>query len=345
MIQLSRVRELAAQCGLELAGAVPAGPVRDFTRYQSWVAAGFAGRMGYLTDHRGALRQDPRNLLPSARSVIVAGKLYQTDFPDSKAFTAEYGWISRYAWGEDYHDLLRHDLERLRDRLREETGEQFDARIAVDTAPLLERSLAHLAGLGWIGKNTCLINEQTGSWYFLGELLTSLEIEPGSAPPDRCGTCTRCIDACPTSALVPYELDARRCISYLTIELRGPIDEQLRHGVGSHVFGCDICQQVCPWNRRAPSTDEAAFQPEIAAPPLEELAALSEDEFRAKFRHTALWRARYRGMLRNVAVAMGNSRLERFREPLTRLAAHSDPDVAGHAKWALARLNDRYHEC
>ena len=213
MIRLTRVRHLAAACGFELAGATPAGPIGDFARYQSWVEAGHAGRMSYLTDHRAALREDPRSLLPNARSVIAVGKLYQTDSPDSTELTPEQAWISRYAWGQDYHDVLRRGLERLRDLLHEETGEVFESRLGVDTAPLLERSLARQSGLGWVGKNTCLIHEATGSWYFLGEMLTSLEIEPGTPPPDRCGTCTRCIDACPTSALTPYELDARRCIS------------------------------------------------------------------------------------------------------------------------------------
>src|SRR3954447_16769770 len=208
--------------------------------------------MGYLTDHRAGVRDDPRNLLASARSIICVGKLYQTPWPHT-AEDEERGWISRYAWGEDYHDVVRRGLERLVERLHAVTGE-FESRVCVDTAPLLERSYARQAGLGWIGRNTCLINQQMGSWFFLGEVLVSLEIEPDGPAPDRCGTCTRCIDACPTDAIGPLGVDSTRCISYFTIELRGPVPEEHRAGIGTHVFGCDICQDVCPWNGRAPVT-------------------------------------------------------------------------------------------
>jgi epoxyqueuosine reductase len=208
----------------------------------------------------------------------------------------------------------------------------------VDTAPLLERSLARQAGLGWIGKNTCLINQKLGSWFFLGELLTTLELEPDAPPPDRCGTCTRCIDACPTDALKPWELDARLCISYLTIELRDAIPEGLRSLMGNQTFGCDICQDVCPWNRRAPRTNEPGFEAREFAPPLERMAALSESGFRALFRDTPVSRARYRGFLRNVAVAMGNSGNPKFRDPLERLARSPDDIIAEHARWALRQL-------
>ncbi len=200
-----------------------------------------------------------------------------------------------------------------------------------------------MAGLGWIGRNTCLINQLQGSWFFLGELLSSYELAPDSPPPDRCGTCRRCIDACPTQALVPigdrWELDARLCIAYLTIELRGAMPEPLRAGVGRHVFGCDICQDVCPWNRRAPASEDFAPMADfLEAPPLERLAAVTEEEFRELFRRTPIERARYSGFLRNVAVAMGNSGLARFRQPLERLAASGDSVVAEHAEWALRRL-------
>jgi epoxyqueuosine reductase len=235
-------------------------------------------------------------------------------------------------------------LEALTERLKRDFG-AFQHRICVDTAPVLERSLAREAGLGWIGKNTCLINEGTGSWYFLGELLTSLDLAPDSPPPDRCGTCTRCIEACPTQALVAapgetgrYRLDARRCISYLTIELKGEIPEELRTGAGVHVFGCDICQEVCPWNRKAPGTTEAAFQPANAGLDWEQWASMTEEEFRRRFRATPLWRTRYRGLLRNVAVALGNSGRASHRGILEALAADADEQVASHARWALSRL-------
>jgi epoxyqueuosine reductase len=340
-----RVRRLAAECGFELAGVARAEPVPEAAYYREWIAAGMAAEMRYLTDRRADLRMDPRSLLASARSVICAGKLYNGPQPYSTAMSLEErGWISRYAWGEDYHAVLRDGLERLAALLRAEAG-AFDYKVCLDTAPVLERSYARLAGLGWIGKNTCLINQQSGSWFFLGEMLTSLVIAPGEPPPDRCGSCTRCIDACPTQAIVPAEgqgwtpewtLDSRLCISYFTIELRGAIPEQHRAGVGAHVFGCDICQDVCPWNRRAPATD--AFAPRAFAPPLEKLAALSEPEFREMFQGTPVPRARYVGFLRNVCVAMGNSGNARFRDALDRLASHADPLVATHARWALEKI-------
>ncbi|MGA3098087.1 MAG: tRNA epoxyqueuosine(34) reductase QueG [Bryobacteraceae bacterium] len=340
------VRRLARDCGFELAGVAAAAPAEDRVRYRHWLAAGFAGEMRYLTDARADARDDPRNLLPSARSVICVGKLYNQPLPYSTNFTAaERAWISRYAWSADYHAAVRRGLERLEAALRAAAGGPFQSRIVVDTAPLLERSYARLAGLGWIGKNTCLIHQGAGSWFFLGELLVSLEIQPDAPPPDRCGTCRRCIDACPTAALVPapggegWMLDARRCIAYLTIELRGAIPEELRPAMGGHVFGCDICQDVCPWNRRAPATADPALETRNFAPPLEKLAGIGEPEFRSLFRGTPVTRARYFGFLRNVAVAMGNLGLAEFRRPLERLAMSDDRMIAEHAKWALGRLD------
>jgi len=299
-----RIRELARACGFEIAGVAAALPADDRARYHAWVAAGHAGEMRYLTDRRAAVRDDPRNLLPSAQSIICVGKLYQTPWPHTAQFTdEERGWISRYAWGDDYHDVLRRGLQELEGRLRAGHPD-MESRICVDTAPLLERSYARLAGLGWIGKNTCLINQQQGSWFFLGELLVSLEVASDSPPPDRCGTCTRCIDACPTEAIPPEGgLDATRCISYFTIELRGPIPEEHHAAIGQHIFGCDICQDVCPWNRRAPATSDEAFAPRHFAPRLDDMAALTEEEFQAMFRGTPVSRAKYEGFMRNVAIA------------------------------------------
>jgi len=357
----AEVRQLARECGFELAGVTRAAPAADRRRYRQWLAAGHAGAMGYLTDRRAELRDDPRRLLASARSVVSVGKLYHTPWPYSTQFDEPgRAWISRYAWGGDYHNELRRGLERLECALRQRTGGAMEAKICVDTAPLLERTYARLAGLGWIGKNTCLINQQRGSWFFLGELLVSLEIDPGAEgaqdaedagpPPDRCGACTRCIDACPTQAIVPagegagagggdsYTLDARRCISYFTIELRAAVPEAWRAGMGNHIFGCDICQDVCPWNRRAPVTAEPAFAPRQFAPPLEEMADLGEEAFRGMFRGTPVTRARYSGFLRNVAIAMGNQGRPEYRPALERLAAGSDPLVAEHARWALEQL-------
>jgi epoxyqueuosine reductase len=283
--------------------------------------------MRYLTDRRAEVRADLQNLLPGVRSVISVGSIYRRSG----------GGIASYAHGEDYHAVMRRGLETLAGRLSEFA--EFEWRACVDTAPVLERSVAREAGLGWIGKNTCLISQEKGSYFLLGELLTTLEIETDAlldaAPPDRCGTCTRCIEACPTRAIVPsadggFELDARACISYFTIELRGAVPEEYRAAIGGNVFGCDICQDVCPWNSRA---EAGATQI-----PLEDLAALTAEEFRTRFRGTAVSRAKYGGFLRNVAIAMGNSGRAEFREALERLASSEDAMVAEHARWGLARL-------
>jgi epoxyqueuosine reductase len=337
-ITTEKIKMLAAESGFELSGIVAAEPHSDAFLYRKWVDSGSAGEMRYLTDYRADRRTDPKSLLPTARSVICLGMLYNGPEPKSIHFNEpERAWISRYAWGEDYHDLLQARLKQIVDNLLK--IESFDYKICVDTAPLLERSYSRSAGLGWIGKNTCLINQARGSWFLLGEILTSLELDFGQRAPDRCGTCTRCIDACPTVAITPEGLDARLCISYLTIELRGPIPESLRAQMGNHVFGCDICQDVCPWNRRAPTNAEPAFAPRNFAPPLHRLAALTESEFREMFRNTPVERARYSGFMRNVCVAMGNQRSESFRELLQRLANSSDPLIAEHARWALDQIS------
>jgi epoxyqueuosine reductase len=339
-MRTDHLKQLARECGFELAGVARASPLaQDNQRYLDWVSRGMAGAMTYLTGHRATIRTDPKLLLASARSIICVGKLYNGVGPRSTEVSdAERGWVSRYAWGKDYHAVLQENLKELVQKL----GPNHEYKICVDTAPLLERSYARQAGLGWIGKNTCLINQEMGSWLFLGEILTSLELEPDTPPPDRCGTCTRCIEACPTQAIPPegYELDARRCISYFTIELREAVPEEMRDGIGRHVFGCDICQDVCPWNRQAPIATEPSFEPALFAPPLEQLAALSEDEFRENFRSSPIQRAKYSGFLRNVAIAMGNSKREKFREPLEKLAQFPSEMVQEHARWALAQLDE-----
>jgi epoxyqueuosine reductase len=336
------VRNLAAECGFDLAGVTAPQTPPDFGRFRGWVDRGLAGEMRYMTDHRADVRGDLAQLLPGVKSVVCVGLVYNGPEPYSTRFAdPERAWISRYAWGADYHDTVRAKLEELNRKLLE--IEQFRSRICVDTAPLLERSLGRDAGLGWIGRNTCLINQKLGSWFFLGEILTTLAIESDAPPPDRCGTCRRCIDACPTAAIVPspdgqYELDARLCISYFTIELRSAIPEAHRAAIGAHIFGCDICQDVCPWNSRAAETNEPAFHPREFAPDLERMAQITEAEFRDMFRNSPVSRTKYGGFLRNVAVAMGNSKLVRFREPLQKLAASEDPSVAEHAQWALESL-------
>ena len=326
----------ARRAGFQLAGIARAAPAPDFAFYQQWVGDGLAGPLRYLQDHRGALRADPRKLLPAARSVLCVGLLYHTKGPARHA-------VSRYAWGRgDYHDVVRGMLESVVREVMEQAG-GFEYRICVDTAPVLERSLAREAGLGWIGKNTCLIHQPMGSWFFLGEVLTSLEMPPDAPAPERCGSCRRCVDACPTQALVPagggrYRLDARLCISTWTVEQRGVLPEAARAASGELVFGCDICQEVCPWNRRAPVTAVAEFQPLHPDPDLAELAGLTEEEFRERFRRTPLWRAKYAGLLRNAATAMGNSGDARYVEALRKLERIEDAAVREHARWALRRL-------
>ena len=297
------VKAIARECGFELAGVTRAEPAGDFARFERWNQRGMAGEMRYMTDRRAEIRRDPRSLLPEARSIICVGKLYNTS-PSAKDPP-----VSRYAWGSsDYHDVVREGLNRMVERLL--SLESFAWKICVDTAPLLERTYARLAGLGWIGKNTCLINEPSGSWFFLGEILTSIELQPDIPPPDRCGSCTRCIDACPTQALIPdgdsWTLDSRRCIAYLTIELRGPIPEELRAAMSEHVFGCDICQEVCPWNSRAPLTCEPGFA-RRDLPSIPAMAQMTEEEYRAFARGTPLSRPKYEGFQRNVAVAVENA--------------------------------------
>jgi epoxyqueuosine reductase len=254
----------------------------------------------------------------------------------------ERGWTSRYAWGDDYHEVLSDKLKKLHTFLETEAGAAYRGKYYVDTGPVLDRVFAEYAGLGWFGKNTNLINQRAGSWFFIGELITNLTLVFDAPPPDRCGTCRRCLEACPTQALLaPYVLDSNRCISYLTIELRGAIPEELREGVGSHVFGCDICQDVCPWNRKAPATPVDSFQSRdgLLAPQLSELAEMDETEFRRRFKHSPIKRAKWRGFMRNVLVAVGNSRSSKLRPVTARFLDHPDSMLAETARWAYARLS------
>lgn len=297
----------------------------ELAAFPEWIAQGRAGEMEYLKrrdEHGSLLRSSIRLPFPWARSVIVCAVNYNSDEGHSiDTQNPSDGWIARYAWsgvpdgsGElaptDYHHVIRDRLERLREELRSSLGE-FEARCFVDTGPLIERIYAKYAGIGWQGKNTCLIHEKMGSWLFLGVILTSLDLEPNEwarPMPDRCGSCTRCIDACPTQALEPYRMDASRCISYLTIEKRGAIPEDLAVKVGRNVFGCDICQEVCPWNGRAPITDWPELQPrhEMVNPALDWLAGLDEADFRRLFRRSPIERAKYAGFKRNVEIARHN---------------------------------------
>jgi len=341
--------------GFELAGIAPAGDFSEHRNFEEWIDAGRAAEMHYMDardDSGGLKRSSLRRVAPWARSVVVCAANYNTAQPYStERSDRSRGWIARYAWSrEDYHDAVLRKLRQVETALRGayeseatngSSASELTTRCYVDTGPVAERIYAKYAGIGWSGKNTCLINQKMGSWLFLGVILTSLDLPPDTPAPDRCGSCTRCIDACPTQAIVaPHELDANLCISYLTIEKRGPIPGPLREGLGRHVFGCDICQDVCPWNRKAPVTSAAEFQPRegLVNPALEWLAEMDDAEFRMVFRGSPVRRAKRQGLRRNAALAMGNSGEARFLPVLRKMEGEEDPVVADAAKWAAARL-------
>jgi epoxyqueuosine reductase len=342
------VRQAAFAAGFELAGIAPVRQFPELKHFPAWIGAGHAGEMKYLEarDEAGTLQRAAlRTVAPWARSVIVCAINYNTAEPYStQAGNPRKGWISRYAWTQDdYHAAVMNKLRSVEASLRGAVPEPstLETRCYVDTGPLVERVYAKYAGIGWFGKNTCILNQKMGSWLFLGVILTSLELSPAVEAPDRCGTCTRCIDACPTDALIgPYRLDSKLCISYLTIEKRGAIPEDQRAGLGRQVFGCDICQDVCPWNRQAPVTTAPEFQPRggLVNPALEWLAQITEEEFREKFRGSPIRRAKRSGLRRNAVVAMGNSGDRRFSPVLEALTRDEDPVVAEHARWAKQQL-------
>jgi epoxyqueuosine reductase len=336
----ARAKALAREAGFDLAGVATADAPRELSFFPEWIARGHAAEMAYLTG-QVERRSDLRVAFPWARSVLSVGLQYDTPAPYSTGAAADRGWIARYAWGDDYHDVMKVMLDRVVARLREEAG-AFEARTYVDTGPIVERAYAAAAGLGAWGKNTCLLHPEHGSWFFLGEAVLALALPADAPRGDMCGSCTACLEACPTGALpAPYVLDASLCISYLTIEVKGAIPEAQREGVGRHVFGCDICQDVCPWNRRRRHQGNEAFaaRPGLVAPSLEELASLDADAFRERFQKSPLKRAKRRGLLRNVAVALGNSRDPAKRPILDHLAADEDPLIREHALWALRRLD------
>ena len=345
------VTQAATDAGFDLVGIAPVDDGPELEYFPRWIAAGRAGEMKYLEarDEQGRLkRASLAHAAPWARSVVVCAINYNTAQPYSTQSPDEArGWISRYAWGQqDYHDSVMLRLRRVEDALKAACAtDNLITRCYVDTGPIVERVVAKYAGVGWIGKNTCIINQKLGSWLFLGVILTSLDLTPDLPAPDRCGSCTRCIDACPTHALIaPYQLDSNKCISYLTIEKRGalPDDEDLRTGMGRHVFGCDICQDVCPWNRKAPVTNAAEFQPrpELVNPALDWLAEMSAEEFNRTFRGSPVRRAKLTGLRRNSVIAMGNSGDRKFLPLLEKLTGDADDVVAESAAWATRKLGD-----
>jgi epoxyqueuosine reductase len=376
----ARIKEKAYELGFDLIGVAPATRAPHADAYAAWVDAGYAATMGYLT-RDVARRQHPRHALPGTRSVVVVGLSYFVANPPAGLWNdPSRGRIARYAWGLDYHEVMTPRLHQLADFILRETQRQVEQRVYVDTGPVLERDFAAQAGLGFIGKNTCLISPLIGSYLFLGEILVNMELDfdqpatdsgsrielptrqrstaaggsehfvgpPRAAPrPDArrvgtCGACTRCLMICPTHAFpAPYVLDSNRCISYLTIELKGSIPLELRPLMGNWIFGCDECQSICPWPRRfarPTRQDFLRFDPEQVAPRLQDLMRLSGDEFRARFRRTPLWRAKRRGLLRNVAVALGNWGDPQAIPALQQALDDPEPLIREHAAWALARI-------
>ena len=345
MLTAEEVKGFATEAGFDLCGIAAAEAFPELKYFDEWLDAGYAGEMGYLA-RSAERRRDVRNVVPSARSVIALGVVYNTDRPYStEVHDPDAALISRYAWGEDYHDVLGRRAEALIERMRAATDDDFEARWYVDTGPVQERVYAQYAGLGWIGKNTCLIHPEQGSWIFLAEIITSLALDPDAPQLDQCGSCTLCLEACPTDALrEPWVLDATRCLSYLTIELRGAIPEHWRGDIGTHVYGCDICQDVCPYNHPAPQSGDPAWQPAAALdrPTLVDLWRRPDSDTRTLLGRSAMSRAKLTGFRRNVAVALGNSGTPAARAALDEPAgaAHAsrrDPLVARHVDWARTR--------
>jgi epoxyqueuosine reductase len=310
LIASSDIKTRARELGFDGCGIAPVGDHPELKFFTDWLARGRAASMAYLS-RTAESRADVRRVLPSARSVIMTATIYNTRRPYSTEIAdPSRAKIARYAWGDDYHDVLRERLDALLGWMREHASKSFDARAYVDTGPIQERIYAQYAGIGWIGKNTCLISPEMGSWVLLGEIVCSLALDCDQPVFDHCGECTLCLEACPTSALVaPGELDSRRCISYLTIEHRGEIPEPLQRAIGSHVYGCDICQEVCPWNQTAPVSTDTAWQPrpEWDVPAIADLVRMTDDELRRALRGSPMKRAKIDGLRRNFALASANA--------------------------------------
>ena len=344
MVTSAAIKARAREIGFDLCGVAPAEAFPELGFFKQWIARGYAGTMGYLP-RSAARRSDVRNVVPSARSVIMTGSLYNTGQPYSiERNDPACGEVARYAWSRDYHEVLAERLDALLRWMIERHPESFDARAYVDTGPVQERVYAQYAGLGWIGKNTCVINPELGSWLLLGGIVCSLPLEPDAPGVDQCGTCTLCLEACPTGAFAaPYELDATKCVSYLTIEYRGSIPEEHRESLGNHIFGCDICQEVCPWNAAPLHTTDSSWadRDDLNVQLLIDLWRRSDGELAALIGDTAMTRAGVRGLRRNLAVALGNSGDARALEALAEDRSDEttrDAMIVEHAHWAKQKL-------
>ena len=350
----AQIVTLARESGFDLCRFARADAPEHALQFREWLDRGEGGEMNYLA-RNAKKRCDPQQVLPEAKTVIVlalnyfqggpvAAAVSAADSPKIAADTAaptSAGRIARYAWGVDYHQLIEKKLAMLDDFLRRHGGSQ---KCYVDTGPILERDHAAAAGVGWHGKSTMLLNRELGTWFFLAEILTTLEFAPDPPQKNYCGRCTRCIDACPTGAITaPHQVDARLCISYLTIELKGPIPVGLRPLIGDRIYGCDDCLDACPWNRFAKVSRETAFamRPEVAAMKLRDYLSLDEEKFRRLFRHSPIKRTKRRGLLRNVCVALGNVGTKDDLPALRKAAADAEPLIAEHAQWAIGRIWER----
>ena len=350
----AQIVTLARESGFDLCRFARADAPEHALQFREWLDRGEGGEMNYLA-RNPKKRCHPQQVLPEAKTVIVlalnyfqggpvAAAVSAADSPKIAADTAaptSAGRIARYAWGVDYHQLIEKKLAMLDDFLRRHGGSQ---KCYVDTGPILERDHAAAAGVGWHGKSTMLLNRELGTWFFLAEILTTLEFAPDPPQKNYCGRCTRCIDACPTGAITaPHQVDARLCISYLTIELKGPIPVGLRPLIGDRIYGCDDCLDACPWNRFAKVSRETAFamRPEVAAMKLRDYLSLDEEKFRRLFRHSPIKRTKRRGLLRNVCVALGNVGTKDDLPALRKAAADAEPLIAEHAQWAIGRIGER----
>jgi epoxyqueuosine reductase len=342
-----RIKQKARDIGFDAVGVASVQAYPHADAFRDWLRQGMHGEMAYIP-RREAERLDPTEVVPGAKSIVSVAKLYRTqEIPDDLRDDPARGVISRYAWGDDYHDVMAGQLKELRSWMEGESATAFESRAYVDSGPVLEREVAMLAGLGWIGKNTMLMSRELGSYFFLGEIITTLDLDADAPVTDHCGSCTKCLDACPTDAFPePYVLDARKCLSYLTIELKGAIPHEHREQVGDQVFGCDICQEVCPWNRKAPIVDDAEYEPRpgLVGPELAPLMQTTDEAFRERFRRSPLKRTKRRGLLRNVAVALGNTRDPDALPALEKGMSDAEPLVRRHVAWALGRIGGKRAE-